>query len=1337
MVKSVDLPSTEILGLPFYAARLGCRILNSLADETGIMSKRKSMYGKGDESSDTDIRLEPPMIQEGLSFLLRGMRWDVFPLSVVVDNVLVPPQRIIQGSPVDSGFLPSPTGEFLLELSTQNLKSGRHTITIKPLCGASMKGQSRTLEVTSLTVRTPAKKNETKDERLRRHIKEDGGGGPFMRQSDWFKRRFGHLGFIPDGVRITQIESIRKIRALRDKVRRTMSQLPGQPVPSSCNWTPVGPGPVIVNPTRAYVGRIISIAFDHTNPNTIYIGAANGGVWKTNNRGVTWSPKSDYQNSLAIGALAIDPNNNQRIFAGTGQYGAAVGTFYGNGILYSSNGGDTWTELGTSTFQRDEISKILFDPTDVTSQRMFLSSTQGVWESLDAGINWTLLRAGSASDMVLIVNGTNVQLIAGFNGSGIFTATRTGMVWSTWTQYASGNFPTFFGRIALGQSRDNPTRIYAAFSAGQNIAGMAKTIDGGNTWDRVTTPLLTDVVADSTSMGATPHTHQVTLSDAAMTSNILAYTTTGPSAGAAHTHTITLTSTQLVDLRDGIVSVTVTSSVNSGHSHTFNLNRRRSGQTWYNFHISSHPTNPDIVYYGEVNLWKTTTGNGPWMPLPILHTDNHAFAFAPDNSNQIWSVGDGGIYMSPDAGVEFQHRNRDLQLLEYISISQHPQWETIMIGGTQDNGTQRFTGSPAWEFVAGGDGGWTAIDTSNPSRMYHEYIYHHFYRSDSNGAVGTWLYKPAGSPTSSEFYSPFVLDPSNQNVCYFGGDELWRSENNADTWAAVTSSINGNITAIAVHPMDSNKVYVGTTNGRVYLVQKTGATWTLADVTTTEITGPALQSGIYISDLAVDTAANIWVTLSSMLWSETSGEFSNDHVYLLAVGSTNWVSRSNGLAQANPVNSIVIDPTNSNRLFCGCDIGVFRTDNAGMSWTPWDEGLPNVAVFDLQIHGPRRLLRAATHGRSVWERNIDAVSCPLVDLYMRDNILDSGRVQPTPEAVHPFDATIWEGHWKSQDIKVDGPEPNFQTTNPVDNYVDFATLEHRKSRRDRINRFYVQVHNRGVNIAHNVQVRAFFAPTSPGLPPLPPDFWTGGRPFSGTPSGPNWTPVGATINLGDLEPGEPGLAEWDWLIPPTAPQHSCLLAVATCTEDPIAGLGILDPDLLVLNSKHVTLKNIVVENAIAGTARPPEEAITADIHAKSREDKTADLQIIWGRLPPRSRLFLVFSYGQNNEQVIHTSHEEWKQHGIEMSSKYAGLFPSATLDICGRPLHFDRKHVLVITRGKYDTTTLPGIKLTYGIPVRIGINLILPKDVKGTYEFYMVRLVGKHIVGGVTFTIRV
>src|SRR5439155_26704244 len=161
-----------------------------------------------------------------------------------------------------------------------------------------------------------------------------------------------------------------KLRAVRDRLRDQGRGGPGaaggagepsHPVPGVCNWTPVGAGPLVVSPTLAFSGRVISIAFHPTNPAIIYAGAANGGVWKSTDNGQSWDPKSDYQNSLAIGALAIDPNDSQRIFAGTGQYGAAVGTFYGNGILRSIDGGNTWTELATAAFIRDEVSRLLFD----------------------------------------------------------------------------------------------------------------------------------------------------------------------------------------------------------------------------------------------------------------------------------------------------------------------------------------------------------------------------------------------------------------------------------------------------------------------------------------------------------------------------------------------------------------------------------------------------------------------------------------------------------------------------------------------------------------------------------------------------------------------------------------------------------------------------------------------------------------------------------------------------------------------------------------------------------------------------------------------------------------
>ncbi len=1306
--------------------------------------KPGGVHGNGKKKKNVyELQLRPDAVKQGDIIYVEGRGFGGCPFHLLLDEKIVRPARITSGRLSGNEIISDPMGGFIAELPTYNLSKGKHVVSI---AGADehvvIKSAASFLimerpgpEVAIRRKEQEARKK--KDDKERND--EEGWDPPYWRELDFFKRRFGHLGYIPDGVREQQISELRKIRGRQMKdAAGTDNAEPSQPVPGSCNWTPVGPSAVVVNATTAYSGRAISIAFHPTDPLTIYVGTANGGVWKTVDGGQRWSPKSDYQRSLAIGALAIDPNDPQRIFAGTGQYGSAVGTFYGNGILRTIDGGNSWTELATATFLRDEISKLLFDPTDGTSQRMFLSSRTGVYSSVDGGNNWTVMRAGAASDLVLIPTGNNVQLIAGFAGSGIWTASRTGGSWSSWTQYVSAAIPTVgFDRIVLGQCSGSDQNIYAAFSNGGSIEAMAKTNNGGNNWNVVVPPISSTVSKDSSSGGAPLHTHNVVISAAQLSAGAAAVVTTGPpSAGAAHTHTISVTAAQMQLVASGLGRVIITTDADAtGHTHGFVLDRRVSGQTWYNFHISPHPSDPNTVYYGEVGLWKTTTGDGPWTSLPILHTDNHAFGYEPSNATNVWSVGDGGVYRSGNGGGLWEHRNRDLATLEYISVAQHPQYETILIGGTQDNGTHRYTGSPAWIRSAGGDGGFTAIDQASPNRMYHQYVSTSFYRSDAYGNPGSWVLKNTGISGPAEFYCPFELDPSNNNTCYFGGQQLWRSANNADSWAAITNALNGNISAIKVHPTDPNTIYAGTITGHVYLIQKTGATWALADVTTTDITGANLPVNVYISDLAADSAGNIWVSLASILWSETSGEFTNDHVYRRLAGMSTWESRSNGLVQANPINSIVIDPTNSSRLFCGGDVGVFRTEDAGANWTVWDEGLPNVAVFDMAIHNPRRLLRVATHGRSMWERKIDAMSCPMVDLYMRDNIIDSGRIQPVPEGVvHPLDSTMWVGHWQSEDIKVDGPEPGFQTPSAVNEYLGFTNLQHRTTRRNATNRFYVQVHNRGINTATSVQVRAFFAAASGGLPALPADFWSSGKPFAGTPSGTDWTPIGNAISLGNLEPGEPGVAEWDWFVPNSAPQHSCLLAVATCAEDPLSAAGVLNPDTLVANYKQVTLKNLHVDNAVMGTEMPPEGTYTIDLNGNSKEERLTDVHFRWGSLPKETKVFIAFSSG-DGKPAVRVKVAELKRAGVIAVQKATQLFPDKVRGSRCETYVTDKKNIYRLYAQRGGVTIIPGIYLPAGGKVKMMLNFILPNKEPGQYHFDVIQYFGKKIAGGSSYKI--
>jgi hypothetical protein len=203
------------------------------------------------------------------------------------------------------------------------------------------------------------------------------------------------------------------------------------------------------------------------------------------------------------------------------------------------------------------------------------------------------------------------------------------------------------------------------------------------------------------------------------------------------------------------------------------------------------------------------------------------------------------------------------------------------------------------------------------------------------------------------------------------------------------------------------------------------------------------------------------------------------------------------------------------------------------------------------------------------------VFCSDVDIYMRDNILDSGR-GPAPSGVpHPFDSASLVWWWQSEDIVVDAPP--FATTSPVTDHVTLANeIVHENARRGQTNRFYVQVHNRGPFKATNVRVRAFFANASAVLPTLPGDFWSGMNPFDGDPTAVDWAPIGPTQPAGDIEPGDTAIVSWDWPVPPAAAEHSCLLALATCTEDSLNAMGVLDPGQLINDNNNVTLKNLTI-----------------------------------------------------------------------------------------------------------------------------------------------------------------
>jgi hypothetical protein len=893
------------------------------------------------------------------------------------------------------------------------------------------------------------------------------------------------------------------------------------PVPGGCNWVPLGPAPFTHGKGSIHgsnTGRTRCIAIDPTTPSRMYIGTASAGVWKSIDGGATWAAKTDDKFSLAIGALAIDPVSPNIVYAGTGEYvpGSDYGYYYGRGLLRSTDFGGTWTEIGIVDFDLAEIARIIVNPADPAN--LFVAASNGVWESSTSGASWSQRTPDACTDLVLLQNPAEPgtrRLIAGFAFGAVRQSVDTGSGWGSFTSITVPGAPVGARRIVFGVCRTQPRFMYAAFSE-----------SGGSNFAHV---------ARSEDWGQTWAARNI------------------PSTG-------------------------------------------RLWSAYYCMAIQPHPTTPDTVLLDVVDVFKSIDGGMSWTPISgaggvMVHADAHSIAWHPTDANRVFVTCDGGLFMTPDLGATWQAKNLDIGALQLYDLGQHPAYEAIMIAGTQDNGGFHYSGAPIWKrtWVAPGvvhnamegDGVIAQIDPFNG--------YVHYYgtgpeasvsRSDDAGTMfsaATWTFFPG-----TQWWSPFYCDPRTAGVVFTGGTRVWRSDarGNAGTWVDITSDLAEPLRSIGFHPTNARVLYAGTIGGHVYrLTGPPAGAWTSGTVTKEDVTFTGLTAGIGISSIAVDGSGNVWVTSSDIVHTEATGEFSNNHVFRLDAGAMAWVAKSNGLVVANPINSIVIDPADSTRVFCGGDRGVFAWNAMTEQWSALDQGLPNAPVMKLAIHAPSRKLRAATHGRGVWERTLDGIGCTDYFLYLRDNLVDSGHTPSPDHVAHPYVPGELCRHWQSQDIVVDSvmQTPSL-VTSPMELYDNVVHVGAQRG----ANRIYVLVHNKGPFAVTDVSVRVFFAPASMGLPPLPAGLLA--DPFGWNPAGPAVvTPISVTsFPVGRIEPGTTRLASWNFTIPMTAPQHSCLLAFATSMEDPFATGGITDPDELVVHNRKVALRNLDLD-AMPGT----------------------------------------------------------------------------------------------------------------------------------------------------------
>ncbi len=269
------------------------------------------------------------------------------------------------------------------------------------------------------------------------------------------------------------------------------------PVPGISNWVQMGPTAIPKGQTYSaarvlVTGRVTAIVVDPLSPQTIYLGAAQGGVWKTTDGGKNWATRTDNEVSLAIGALAMDPSDHLVLYAGTGEGNFSGDSYYGNGVLKTIDGGNSWTTLATPTFTGTRFSRIAVTPGATT--RLFAATGKGLYRSTNGGITWTQMTSGvptsgAATDLAIdpVVPTT---VYAAFWGQGIYKTTNAAAAAPTWTKLAGG-LPTIgFSRIALGLSPSSPQIVYAlmADGSGNLVNKFMVTTNGGTNWTNIPLP---------------------------------------------------------------------------------------------------------------------------------------------------------------------------------------------------------------------------------------------------------------------------------------------------------------------------------------------------------------------------------------------------------------------------------------------------------------------------------------------------------------------------------------------------------------------------------------------------------------------------------------------------------------------------------------------------------------------------------------------------------------------------------------------------------------------------------------------------------------------------------
>jgi len=796
------------------------------------------------------------------------------------------------------------------------------------------------------------------------------------------------------------VEAIRKLKQESNEEFLHESLFEKAPLSSKNNWAPLGPSAIDNGQGSSSInlrvsGRITSIAAGPSGTR-IYIGSANGGVWSSVDGGKNWSPLDDFADSpsykttlttaerdaLSVGAIAVrfgSKKDEDEIYVGTGEPVGGYHTVFGVGIKHSIKGGTkgTW-KLEAKNLSGRGIYKIVIDPID--SKIVYAATTDGLYQRPSSGFEtWKKISVGTSTgaitDFLITVSGTTRTYYAAVLNDGVYSTNDL----KTWPSAITG---------IIKDGNGNPERM--ALAAGENNSSIVYAF------------------------------HQF-------------YNTSGPAV---------VFETRLYRLHAGSFKpVTGLPSVFNG-----------GGQGNYNLILGVDPSDDDTVYIGgnyvddgtgeyPLSLFKskitsptagtfsfgfTNTAN-PFNDAKFIgtniHADGHAIAFALDatgikkDGNKVWIGSDGGVFFSDKAGLKgsFDAQNYGLAITQMTYLAQHPNMPSVIFAGCQDNGTLRYWGEQIWFETRKGDGGGVAVDPNNPYNIIRQYVRASLTSNVDGGISTTWNginFPPVTSGAASQataaksesdstrFYGPIAVSPEgvSPTMLAFGTYRLWLSLDWGLTWKTIPTNTNpysatpllalqdsiGRITSVKI--VSGTRIFA-TTSSDVYRYELSGGTWRQVQLSNTGLP----TSGYFITAIDGDPfdPDSCYISLGG------SGNFVRCVYYDNATAKWYNVGPPAGILKI-PCHAIATDPFNPGIIYLGSDVGVWKfvRNKKLLKWSyeHFSNGLPEVVITDLMLHKKGRLLRAATHGRGVWEIALDKKNSPSIDLYLRANYADDGRI---------------------------------------------------------------------------------------------------------------------------------------------------------------------------------------------------------------------------------------------------------------------------------------------------------------------------------------------------------